>query len=140
MKKQERMSPEQRDVYQILLKEMENWGEEAIPTRQILQLALQLDEKGEFYKFIEVFGDSRIDDKDVLDMIFAIVSSFIFLVIGLYVGAFALSKDDIVRENGIYKELLAEQEEVNKQIKAYNEILKQHNNYLMNFYNISRGL
>lgn len=73
-------------------------------------------------------------------MIFTIVSSFIFLVIGLYVGAFALSKDDIVRENGIYKELLAEQEEVNKQIKAYNEILKQHNNYLMNFYNISRGL
>lgn len=73
-------------------------------------------------------------------MIFTIVSSFISLVIGLYVGAFALSKDDIVRENGIYKELLAEQEEVNKQIKAYNEILKQHNNYLMNFYNISRGL
>lgn len=73
-------------------------------------------------------------------MIFTIVSSFIFLVIGLYVGAFALSKDDIVRENGIYKELLAEQEEVNNQIKAYNEILKQHNNYLMNFYNISRGL
>lgn len=73
-------------------------------------------------------------------MIFTIVSSFIFLVIGLYVGAFALSKDDIVRENGIYKELLAEQEEVNKQIKAYNEIIKQHNNYLMNFYNISRGL
>lgn len=68
MKKQERMSPEQRDVYQILLKEMESWGEEAIPTRQILQLALQLDEKGEFYKFIEVFGDSRIDDKDVLGL------------------------------------------------------------------------
>lgn len=41
-------------------------GEEATPTRQILQLALQLDEKGEFYKFIEVFGDSRIDGKDVL--------------------------------------------------------------------------
>lgn len=40
-------------------------GEEATPTRQILQLALQLDEKGEFYKFIEVFGDSRIDGKDV---------------------------------------------------------------------------
>ena len=38
-------------------------GEEATPTRQILQLALQLDEKGEFYKFIEVFGDSRIDGK-----------------------------------------------------------------------------
>lgn len=43
-------------------------GEEAEPTRQILQLALQLDEKGEFYKFIEVFGDSRIDDKDVLGL------------------------------------------------------------------------
>lgn len=41
-------------------------GEEATPTRQILQLALQLDEKGEFYKFIEVFGDSRIDDKNAI--------------------------------------------------------------------------
>lgn len=80
-------------------------------------------------------------------MILTIVSSLTFLVIGLYVGAFTLSKDDIVRgkddivrENGIYKELLDEQEKVNKQIKAYNEILKQHNNYLMSFYNISRGL
>ena len=54
------------DAYQILLKELENVGEEATPTRQILQLALQLDEKGEFYKFIEVFGDSRIDAKTVL--------------------------------------------------------------------------
>lgn len=62
------MDPAQRDVYQILLKEMESWGDEAIPTRQILQLALQLDEKGEFYKFIEVFGDSRIDDKDVIGL------------------------------------------------------------------------
>ena len=68
MKKQEKMSQEQRDAYQNLLKEMENLGEEANPTRQILQLALQLDEKGEFYKFIEVFGDSRIDDKDVLGL------------------------------------------------------------------------
>lgn len=66
MKKQEKMSPEQRDAYQNLLKELENQGEEANPTRQILQLALQLDEKGEFYKFIEVFGDSRIDAKTVL--------------------------------------------------------------------------
>lgn len=41
-------------------------GEEETPTRQILQLALQLDEKGEFYKFIEVFGDSRIDDKNAI--------------------------------------------------------------------------
>ena len=60
-RKQEKMDPEQRDVYQTLLKELENVGEEADSTRQILQLALQLDEKGEFYKFIEVFGDSRID-------------------------------------------------------------------------------
>lgn len=73
-------------------------------------------------------------------MILTIVSSFIFLVIGLYVGAFTLSKEEIVRENETYKELLTEQKEVNKQIKAYNEILKQHNNYLMSLYNISRGL
>ena len=68
MKRQEKMDPDQRDAYQILLKELENLGEEATPTRQILQLALQLDEKGEFYKFKEVFGDSRIDDKDVLGL------------------------------------------------------------------------
>lgn len=68
MKRQEKMSQEQRDAYQTLLKELENVGEEAEPTRQILQLALQLDKKGEFYKFIEVFGDSRIDDKDVLGL------------------------------------------------------------------------
>ena len=68
MKIQEKMDPAQRDAYQILLKELENLGEEATPTRQILQLALQLDEKGEFYKFIEVFGDSRIDGKDVLGL------------------------------------------------------------------------
>ena len=49
-------------------------------------------------------------------MIFTIVSSFAFLVIGLYVGAFTLSKEEIVRENKIYKELLAEQKEINKQI------------------------
>ena len=66
MKKQEKMSQEQRDAYQNLLKEMENLGEEANPTRQILQLALQLDEKGEFYKFIEVFGDSEIGDKNAI--------------------------------------------------------------------------
>ena len=66
MKKQEKMSQEQRDAYQNLLKEMENLGEEANSTRQILQLALQLDEKGEFYKFIEVFGDSEIGDKNAI--------------------------------------------------------------------------
>lgn len=59
MKKQEKMSQEQRDAYQTLLKELENVGEEADSTRQILQLALQLDEKGEFYKFIEVFGSKE---------------------------------------------------------------------------------
>ena len=68
MNRQEKMDPGQRDAYQTLLKELENLGEEAASTRQILQLALQLDEKGEFYKFIEVFGDSRIDDKDVLEL------------------------------------------------------------------------
>lgn len=45
MKRQEKMDPAQRDAYQTLLKELENLGEEATPTRQILQLALQLDEK-----------------------------------------------------------------------------------------------
>lgn len=73
-------------------------------------------------------------------MILTIISSFIFLVIGLCTGALILSKEEIVRENETYKELLDEQKEINKQIKAYNKILKQHNNYLMNFYNISRGL
>lgn len=73
-------------------------------------------------------------------MILTIVSSFVFLIIGLCAGAFALSKEEIVRENEIYKGLIDEQKEINKQIKAYNEILKQHNNYLMSFYNISRGL
>ena len=68
MNRQEKMDPAQRDAYQILLKELENQGEEAEPTRQILQLALQNEEKGEFYKFIEVFGDSRIDDKDVIGL------------------------------------------------------------------------
>lgn len=68
MKRQEKMDPAQRDAYQMLLKELENAGEEADSTRQILQLALQLDEKGEFYKFIEVFGDSRIDDKNVIGL------------------------------------------------------------------------
>lgn len=66
--RQEKMDPEQRNAYKTLLKELENHGEEATPAIQILQLALQLDEKGEFYKFIEVFGDSRIDGKDVLGL------------------------------------------------------------------------
>ena len=65
MKRQEKMDPVQRNAYQDLLKQLEDIGEEADSTRQILQLALRLDEKGEFWKFIEVFGDSGIDDKDV---------------------------------------------------------------------------
>ena len=59
MKKQEKMDPLQRDAYQTLLNELENLGEEAAPTIQILQLALQLDEKGEFWKFKEVFGSEE---------------------------------------------------------------------------------
>ena len=62
--KQERMTQKQRESYKNLLKELE--GEKDNRVKQILQLALQLDEKGEFWKFIEVFGDSRIDDKNVL--------------------------------------------------------------------------
>ena len=65
MKRQEKMDPAQRNAYQDLLKQLEGIGEEADSTRQILQLALRLDEKGEFWKFIEVFGDSGIDDKNV---------------------------------------------------------------------------
>ena len=64
MKKQEKMDPVQREIYQDLLNQLEDLGEEADSTREILQLALQLDEKGEFYKFIEVFGNGRIDDKN----------------------------------------------------------------------------
>ena len=63
MKRQEKMDPGQRDAYQTLLKELENLGEEAAPTRQILQLALQLDEKGEFWKFKEVFGSEESGHK-----------------------------------------------------------------------------
>ena len=63
MKRQEKMDPGQRDAYQTLLKELENLGEEAAPTRQILQLALQLDEKGEFWKFNEVFGSEEHEYK-----------------------------------------------------------------------------
>lgn len=61
---QEKMDPEQRNAYKTLLNELENQGEESAPVIQILQLALQLDGKGEFYKFIEVFGNGRIDDKN----------------------------------------------------------------------------
>lgn len=58
------MTQEQRESYKNLLKELE--GENNNQVKQILQLAIDLDEKGEFWKFIEVFGDSGIDDKDVI--------------------------------------------------------------------------
>ena len=64
--RQERMTQEQRESYKNLLKELE--GENNNQVKQILQLAIDLDEKGEFWKFIEVFGDSGIDDKDVLGL------------------------------------------------------------------------
>ena len=57
------MTQEQRESYKNLLKELD--GENNNQVKQILQLALDLDEKGEFYKFIEVFGDSGIDDKNI---------------------------------------------------------------------------
>ena len=58
--RQEKMTQEQRESYKNLLKELE--GENNNQVKQILQLAIDLDEKGEFYKFIEVFGDSGIDN------------------------------------------------------------------------------
>ena len=61
--RQERMTQEQRESYKNLLKELD--GEDNNQVKQILQLAIDLDEKGEFYKFIEVFGDSGIDDKNI---------------------------------------------------------------------------
>lgn len=60
------MTQEQRESYKNLLKELE--GENNNQVKQILQLAIDLDEKGEFWKFIEVFGDSGIDDKDVFGL------------------------------------------------------------------------
>ena len=61
--RQERMTQEQRESYKNLLKELEVENNNQV--KQILQLAIDLDEKGEFWKFIEVFGDSGIDDKNV---------------------------------------------------------------------------
>ena len=60
------MTQKQRESYKNLLKELE--GENNNQVKQILQLAIDLDEKGEFWKFIEVFGDGGIDDKDVLGL------------------------------------------------------------------------
>lgn len=57
------MTQEQRESYKNLLKELEVENNNQV--KQILQLAIDLDEKGEFWKFIEVFGDVGIDDKNV---------------------------------------------------------------------------
>lgn len=86
MKRQEKMDPAQRDAYQILLKELENVGEEATPTRQILQLALQLDEKGEFWKFEEVFGSEEPRHKQNIS----------YYQPGLITSAFLLSLPNIL--------------------------------------------
>ena len=58
--RQERMTQKQRESYKSLLKELD--GENNNQVKQILQLAIDLDEKGEFWKFIEVFGDGGIDN------------------------------------------------------------------------------
>ena len=61
--RQERMTQEQRESYKNILKELE--GEDNNQVKQILQLAIDLDEKGEFWKFIEVFAtpnDIQIDE------------------------------------------------------------------------------
>ena len=55
--RQERMTQEQRESYKSLLKELE--GENNNQVKQILQLAIDLDEKGEFWKFKEVFGSEE---------------------------------------------------------------------------------
>ena len=57
------MTQEQRESYKSLLKELD--GENNNQVKQILQLAIDLDEKGEFWKFIEVFGGGGIDGKNV---------------------------------------------------------------------------
>ena len=55
--RQERMTQKQRESYKNLLKELE--GENNNQVKQILQLAIDLDEKGEFWKFKEVFGSEE---------------------------------------------------------------------------------
>ena len=51
------MTQEQRESYRNLLKELKGGNDN--PAKQLLQLALDLDEKGEFWKFIEVFVNPR---------------------------------------------------------------------------------
>lgn len=53
---EKRLTPEKRNKYQELLAAAQKNPEEYKSVIQIVSLALQLDEKGEFYKFKEVFS------------------------------------------------------------------------------------
>lgn len=53
--KQERMTQRQRESYRNILKELEGECKDN-QVKRILQSALQLDEKGEFWKFVQAFG------------------------------------------------------------------------------------
>lgn len=72
-------------------------------------------------------------------IIYSIIGSFIAFGIGLCTGLYAYDKKKMARDLKTYELLLNEQKEVNKQLKAYNEILKQHNDYLMHLEKISQG-
>ena len=57
-----RLTPEKRKKYQELLEAAKKSPEEYKGVIQIVNLALQLDEKGEFYKFKEVFGSCEASE------------------------------------------------------------------------------
>lgn len=48
------MTQRQRESYRNLLKELDEKKDNQV--KRLLQSALQLDEKGEFWKFIQAFG------------------------------------------------------------------------------------
>ena len=54
------MSPEFREAIQRLYDELRETPD-SDNIRQILDLAFQMDEKGEFWKFKEVFGSSELN-------------------------------------------------------------------------------
>ena len=56
LKMESRLTPEKRKKYQELLEMAQKNPEEYKSVIQIVSLALQLDEKGEYWKFKEVFG------------------------------------------------------------------------------------
>lgn len=55
--KEEHASPELKKAIQELINDAEN--EDLNEVKSILQLALDMDEKGEFWKFKEIFGTSE---------------------------------------------------------------------------------